>query len=286
MLTQSGTLYVVATPIGNLDDITIRAVSILKYVDLIAAEDTRHSRILLSHLGIKTPLKSYHEHNEAESTAFLIERLQQGENIALISDAGTPLVSDPGYKLICAAHEYNIHIVPVPGPSALISALSVAGLPTDRFIFEGFAPEKQAARIKRLTSLVEEQKTVIFYETPHRIVEFLKDAVDIFGQDRLAVIAREMTKRFEVVRKEPLGKLLDWIEEDTRQQRGEIVVLIQGSKTLTRQTGLGDQMLGVLLKHSISVKQAASIVAEITGDRKNELYNRALQLKHENKCRK
>ncbi|HHO68310.1 MAG TPA: 16S rRNA (cytidine(1402)-2'-O)-methyltransferase, partial [Gammaproteobacteria bacterium] len=193
----AGTLFVVATPIGNLGDMTPRGVEVLQQADLIAAEDTRHSRRLAEHFGIATPMLALHEHNERSVAARLVERLRQGESIALISDAGTPLISDPGYQLVRAAREAGVPVVPVPGASALVAALSVAGLPTDRFVFEGFLPPRQAARRKRLEALKDEPRTLVFYESSHRIVDSLNDLKDVFGPGRQALLARELTKAFE-----------------------------------------------------------------------------------------
>lgn len=225
---QPGKLYVVATPIGNLDDISPRALRTLREVALIAAEDTRHSIRLLQHFGITTALAACHDHNEREQGGRFVARLLAGDDVALISDAGTPLISDPGYHLVRQVRAAGIEVVPVPGPSALIAALSAAGLPSDRFIFEGFLPAKAAARRGRLDLLKEEPRTLIFYEAPHRVLESVQDMASLFGKDRHAVLARELTKTFETLKGAPLGELAEWIAADSNQQRGECVLLVTG----------------------------------------------------------
>ena len=227
--TQQGVLYVVATPIGNLQDITARALEVLRSVSRVAAEDTRHSRKLLAHYGIATPLVALHEHNERDITQRLLPSLAAGEDIALVSDAGTPLISDPGFYLVRAARQAGIRVVPVPGASALIAALSVAGLPTDRFYFEGFLPSRQAARLRRLEALQAETVTLVFFESSHRILACLADMAGVFGAAREATLARELTKTFETIHHGTLAELLAWIEADSNQQKGEFVVLLQGA---------------------------------------------------------
>ncbi|MCQ4300012.1 16S rRNA (cytidine(1402)-2'-O)-methyltransferase [Pseudomonas songnenensis] len=276
-----GTLYVVATPIGNLEDISARALRVLKEVSLIAAEDTRHSSRLLAHFGIQTPLAACHEHNEREEGGRFLGRLQAGENIALISDAGTPLISDPGYHLVRQARAAGVAVVPVPGACALIAALSAAGLPSDRFIFEGFLPAKAAARRARLETLKEEPRTLIFYEAPHRILESLRDFEDVFGGGRIAVLGRELTKTFETLKGLPLGQLRAWVEADSNQQRGECVVLVEGWHAPQDESAVSAESLRVLdlLLAEMPLKRAAAIAAEITGVRKNLLYQAALERK-------
>ncbi len=272
-------LFLVATPIGNLGDISSRALETLKSVDLIAAEDTRHSRRLLQHFAINTRLLACHEHNEEQQTPALIERMLKGHSIALISDAGTPLVSDPGYRLVQAALEQNIRVVPVPGPCAAIAALSASGLPTDRFVFEGFPPARQGARLNYLQALQAEQRTLVFYVSCHRITDTLKDMVAVFGGDRQAVLARELTKTFETIHKAALGELEQWVEADQNQQKGEIVVLVEGAP---EQDNEEQQLLNKLLPilvDELPVKQAAKIASKITGLHKNDLYRQALGLK-------
>jgi len=270
---------VVATPIGNLDDLSPRALLTLNEVSLIAAEDTRHSSKLLRHFGILTPVTAFHEHNEREKAAELVELLINGKSIALISDAGTPLVSDPGYRLVRAAHAAGIRVVPLPGACAAIAALSASGLPSDRFAFEGFPPVKSAARRAWYEALASEPRTLIVYESPHRIVESLQDMVAVFGATREAVYARELTKQFETVRHANLGEIARWVQEDANQQRGEVVVLIHGAVPVEAENSEDAvRILRILIKE-LPVSQAAALAAEITGQKKNQLYNLALQLK-------
>lgn len=278
MNAHSGTLYVVATPIGNLADMSQRAVETLQMVDLIAAEDTRHSLPLLQQFGIATPMQSCHEHNEAQISDRLVEQLHNGRNLALISDAGTPLVSDPGYLLIRKAAEQDIPVVPIPGPSALIAALSVSGLPTDRFRFEGFLPSKANARRERLQSLSDQTVTLVFYESSHRIRACLHDMVEAFGGEREAVVARELTKRFEQIERGPLGHLVEWSVADANRQKGEFVVMVHGAEATTAVDEAETRRVLAILLQSLSVKQAAAVAAEITGQRKNALYQLALEL--------
>ena len=226
------TLYIVATPIGNLDDITLRAINTLKSVDLIAAEDTRHSGLLLQHLGIKAKLFALHDHNEQEKAQVLIEKLKSGLSIALISDAGTPLINDPGYHLVKACRENNINVVPIPGACAAIAALSVAGLPSDKFSYEGFLPAKTKARQDYLTTLCEESRTMIFYESTHRLLETLNDMQTIWGCDKHIVLAKELTKTWETIVNYSVNELIDWLQEDSNRQKGEFVLIVEGhSKT-------------------------------------------------------
>lgn len=276
---QPGKLYVVATPIGNLDDISPRALRTLREVALIAAEDTRHSIRLLQHFGITTVLAACHDHNEREQGGRFVARLLAGDDVALISDAGTPLVSDPGYHLVRQVRAAGIEVVPVPGPSALIAALSAAGLPSDRFIFEGFLPAKAAARRGRLDLLKEEPRTLIFYEAPHRVLESVQDMASLFGKDRHAVLARELTKTFETLKGAPLGELAEWIAADSNQQRGECVLLVTGWQAPEGEDAISGEALRVLdlLLGELPVKRAAALAAEITGVRKNLLYQAALE---------
>ena len=226
---------------------------------------------------------AFHEHNERARTGNLINKLQRGESIALISDAGTPLLSDPGYYLVRAAHEHDIPVVPVPGASALLAALVAAGLPTDRFVFEGFLPNKTVARCKYLASLKKETGTLVFYEAPHRILACLQDMVEVFGAEREAVLARELTKTYETIRRDKLARLVEWVAEDLNQQRGEIVLVVAGGRPQVKQELSADvrHVLTVLLSH-LPVKQAATITAEITGEKKNRLYEAALKLGADN----
>ncbi|MBC9252111.1 16S rRNA (cytidine(1402)-2'-O)-methyltransferase [Pseudomonas alcaligenes] len=275
----SGTLYVVATPIGNLDDISARALRILREVALIAAEDTRHSVRLLQHFGIATPLAACHEHNEREQGGRFLAKLQAGEDVALISDAGTPLISDPGFHLVRAARAAGVRVVPVPGACALIAALSAAGLPSDRFSFEGFLPAKTAGRQARLQQVAEDSRTLIFYEAPHRILECLADMREVFGAEREAVLGRELTKTFETLKGLPLGELHDWVAADSNQQRGECVVLVAGWQAPEGDEAISGEALRVLdlLLAELPLKRAAALAAEITSVRKNLLYQVALE---------
>ncbi len=276
----TGTLYVVATPIGNLDDISARALKVLADVALIAAEDTRHSIRLMQHFGISTPLAACHEHNERSEGGRFLEKLLAGNDVALVSDAGTPLISDPGYHLVRQVRAAGIAVVPVPGACALIAALSAAGLPSDRFIFEGFLPAKTVARRTRLEQVKEEPRTLIFYEAPHRILECLEDMQAIFGDDRPAVLAREISKTFETIQSLPLGALREFVAADSNQQRGECVVLIGGwaaPQEGEQVDGEAQRVLGLLLAE-MPLKRAAALAAEITGVRKNVLYQFALEL--------
>lgn len=273
-------LYVVATPIGNLDDISRRAVEILNTVALIAAEDTRHSKKLLQHYGIKTKLISLHEHNEQERTAQLLQLLQSGQSLALISDAGTPLISDPGYPLVTAVRAAGFQVSPIPGACAAIAALSAAGLPSDRFIFEGFLPAKNQHRQHRLQALVAETRTLIFYEAPHRIVALVDAMLATFGPERYVVIARELTKTFETIYGASLLEIKNWMVSDPNQTRGEFVVLVQGA-TPTEKTAVGIDPVSVLkiLLAELPLKQAVTLAAKICGEKKNYLYELALQMR-------
>lgn len=271
-------LYVVATPIGNLLDITARAIDILKKVDLIAAEDTRHSARLMSHFDIRTPMISLHNHNERQRVDQLLARLQQGESIALISDAGTPLISDPGFIIVRAVRDAAIPVIPVPGCSAVITALCASGLPSDRFLFEGFLPAKKAARVQALEGLKAVRATLVFYESPHRILESLQDMSSVFGEDRLAVIARELTKTFETIQMLPLAEMIEWVSSDSNQQRGELVVLVHGEEVEEKSEELSPDIWKVLnvLADELPLKQAAALAAKITGEKKNRLYQAVL----------
>lgn len=279
-MSDAGTLYVVATPIGNLEDMTPRAVRVLSQADVIAAEDTRHSAKLLRHFNVGTKTEAIHEHNERSQVPRLVEFLKSGKSIAFITDAGTPLVSDPGFHLVRAARQAGIRVVPVPGACAAIAALSAAGLPSDRFVFEGFPPAKSAARRAVFEKLREEGRTLIFYESPHRILESLKDMGEVFGGAREAVLAREMTKQFETLHAGTLAELLEWIERDANQQLGEFVVLIQGVSRAEREAMdvEAERVLRILLEE-LPVSQAVTLAAKITGLKKNKLYEYALSLK-------
>lgn len=275
----AGTLYVVATPIGNLDDMSARALKVLANVALIAAEDTRHSVRLLQHFGIDTPLAACHEHNERDEGGRFITRLLAGDDVALVSDAGTPLISDPGYHLVRQARAAGVKVVPVPGACALIAALSAAGLPSDRFIFEGFLPAKSAGRKARLEQVREEPRTLIFYEAPHRILECLEDMEAVFGGERPALLARELTKTFETLKGLPLAELRAFVADDVNQQRGECVVLVAGWSAPQDDQAISTEAQRVLdlLLAELPLKRAAALAAEITGVRKNLLYQAALE---------
>lgn len=280
MISEYSALYIVATPIGNLGDMSQRAVEILQQVALIAAEDTRHSARLLRHFAVSTPCVALHEHNEREQSSRLLQRLANGESVALIADAGTPLLSDPGFHLVQQARLQGIRVIPVPGPSAVIAALSVSGLPTDCFKFIGFLPAKAAARRQRLAALVAEPCTLAFYESPHRILESLVDMGEILGGDREAVLARELTKTFETVQGGSLATLHTFVSSDANQQKGEMVLLVAGAPAV--ETALDpevERILGVLLEE-LPVKQAAALAARITGVKKNQLYQQALAMKN------
>lgn len=277
MSNLSAGLYVVATPIGNLEDLTPRALRVLSQADLIAAEDTRHSAKLLKYYSIRTPTVSLHEHNERAQVPRLIEAMRAGKSIALISDAGTPLVSDPGFHVVRAAREAGLRVVPVPGPCAAIAALSAAGLPTDRFAFEGFPPARAPARRAAFAAAATEARTLVYYESAHRIVESLADMAAVFGAERPAVVARELTKAFETFHAGTLAALQARIEADRNEQRGEFVVLVHGAAPAPAAVRERERVLRVLLTE-LPVKQAASLAAQLTGAPRNELYRQALAL--------
>jgi 16S rRNA (cytidine1402-2'-O)-methyltransferase len=275
---RPGTIYVVATPIGNLGDMTARAREVLSAVSRIAAEDTRHTRQLLQQLGIDGDLTSLHEHNESEKSAALLERVAAGESLAIVSDAGTPLISDPGFPLIAAARQRGIAVVAVPGACAAIAALSIAGLPTDRFIFEGFLPAKSAARRSHLTSLAMEPRTLVFYEAPHRLRETLEDMATVLGAERRATVSRELTKRFETSYSGSLQELTGQALQDENMSRGEIVIVVAGADPQPNALALDAQPLLRALLDELSPAQAAKIAARITGTKRAELYDLALRI--------
>lgn len=276
---QRGVLYLVATPIGNLTDITPRAIATLKKVSCIAAEDTRHSATLLRYLQINTPLVSYHDHNEREMAPLLTARLQDGEEIALISDAGTPLLNDPGFQLITAAIANAIPVIPIPGANAISCALSAAGLPCGRFLFEGFLPTQTTARREYLSSLRKELRTLVFYESPYRLSATLIDMVDIFGASRRAVIARELTKIHETFLRDSLENLAALVQNDANQQRGEIVLLVAGAPPDNEIAERENEAARIfaLLKNDLPASRAVALAAQITGVRKNLLYARLIK---------
>jgi 16S rRNA (cytidine1402-2'-O)-methyltransferase len=271
-MADAGKLWVVATPIGNLDDLSPRAREVLANVDLIAAEDTRHSASLLRHFGIATKCVALHEHNERDVSGDLIKRMQDGATLALISDAGTPLISDPGFRLVRAAREAGIEVSTVPGACAAIAALSIAGLPSDRFVFEGFLPSKSGARKSHLESLRAESRTLIFYESSHRIAEMLRDAAAIFG-DRHGVVARELTKLYETVLEGTLPQLAERVAGDADQQRGEFVVLIAGSSDDAEARSLAEgRRIYEVLRRELPPGRAAKLAADLSGASRNALY--------------
>ncbi|HEY8570083.1 16S rRNA (cytidine(1402)-2'-O)-methyltransferase [Microbulbifer sp.] len=273
-------LYIVATPIGNLADMVPRAVEVLQSADLVAAEDTRHSQRLFSHFSIDSPLVAYHDHSDDQRTEKILERLQQGQTVALISDAGTPLISDPGYRLVREARERGFAVVPIPGPCAFVAALSAAGLPSDRFTFEGFLPAKPLAREKALQALAGETRTMVFYEAPHRVLDTLDAMRQSFGDTREAVIARELTKAFETIHLLPLAELVEWVRADSNQQRGEIVLLVRGAdETKASELDAESERVMKLLLAELPPKRAAAVAAEITGVNKKLLYNWSLEQK-------
>ena len=274
---MSGTLFVVATPIGNLEDLSQRARQTLADVDLVAAEDTRHTGRLLMHLGLKTRQFALHEHNEARAAQALIEQLKDGKSVALVSDAGTPLVSDPGYRLVQAAHANGIAVSPIPGPSAVTSALSVSGLPTDRFGFEGFPPAKRPARRKWLQARASESRTLVFFVAVHRIAATLADMVDVFGADREAFLGRELTKMHEQCVSASLGELLDQVSNGAIVSKGEFVIAVRGSTPAADSSVHVDRLLSELLE-LVPATRAAAIAARITGGRRKALYQRILEL--------
>mgnify|MGYP000064788961 CR=1 FL=1 len=271
------TLYIVPTPIGNLADITQRALDVLANVDLIAAEDTRHTSRLLSHFSISTRTFALHDHNEQQKADFLIEKLQAGTSIALVSDAGTPLISDPGYHLVNRCRHAGVKVVPLPGPCAVITALSGSGLPSDRFSFEGFLPPKSKGRRDCFQALADDARTLIFYESPHRINDSLSDMLAVLGPDRQVVLARELTKTYETIYGAPLGELIDWIAEDSNRVRGEMVVLVAGHRAQKDELSIEVLRTLTLLAKELPLKKAAALAAEIHGGKKNALYKWGLE---------
>jgi len=272
-----GALYVVATPIGNLQDISLRALEVLRTVDLILAEDTRHSARLLGHFGINSAVNSFHDHSTRKLTEDIIRRLRDGAAMALIADAGTPLISDPGYPLLNAALAAGIRVIPIPGPSALTSALSVAGLPTEKFVFEGFLPAKRASRLQRLQELARESRTQVFYEAPHRICRLLEDLIQCYGPQRTATLAKELTKLHETIRKDTLDSLYRWLLEDVTRQKGEFVLIVAGDIASVPENSELERVLKVLLR-TMSAREAVGVAAEILKEPRNKLYQLAVRL--------
>jgi 16S rRNA (cytidine1402-2'-O)-methyltransferase len=274
---SSGTLYIVSTPIGNLEDITLRAIRVLKEADLIAAEDTRHTRHLLDRYEIMTPLTSYHDHNKEEKAPVLVARLLEGKSVALVSDAGTPGISDPGYFLINLAVDQKVPVVPIPGATAAIAALSISGLPTDSFVFEGFLPAKHGARLKRLQKLATEERTIIFYEAPHKMVKTIEDMIEVFG-DRRAVMTRELTKIHEETIRGTLFDILKRLNEGTL--KGEFTVIVHGasSEAANQDIDAAEYLKNLMLHRGLTKKEAIAAAAEELGLPKKEVYKESLKL--------
>ncbi len=269
---SSSTLFVVATPIGNMNDITLRALEVLKEVNVIAAEDTRHTRLLLSRHGIDTPMLAFHEHNEERVAPRLVDKMLGGQSIALVSDAGTPLLSDPGYRLIRLAVLARIKVSPLPGPSAVTAALSVSGLATDRFAFEGFLPSRRSARVKHLEFLRNEPRSMVLFESSHRILASIGDMIAVMGGGRQAVICREMTKQFETILRGSLAELQQWLAGDSNQRKGEFVIVLAPGHSEQTEDMDRAQELGVALQEYLSLSQAARVAARIFGVSRRELY--------------
>ena len=274
----TGILYIVATPIGNLQDITQRALETFSHVDLIAAEDTRHSGLLLSHYGIKKPFFALHDHNEQEKAHILVEKLKQGSHIALISDAGTPLISDPGFHLVRQCREAGIRVVPLPGACAAITALCASGIASDRFCFEGFLPAKSKARKDKLENIAEEDRTLIFYESTHRILDTLEDMQSMLGEERYIVLAREITKTWETITGNTIKNLREWLLEDPNRTKGEMVLIVEGKPKSDNNEEISPQAVKALelITEELPLKKAAAIVAELYGYKKNALYQLGL----------
>lgn len=275
-MANAGVLYIVPTPIGNLGDMVPRALEVLQSVDLVAAEDTRHSGKLLHHFNINTSMVAYHDHSDQGREQYLLQQLLNGKSIALISDAGTPLISDPGYRLVYLARAAGVQVSPIPGACAAIAALSASGLPSDRFTFEGFLPAKTVARQKLLSRLSRDPRTLIFYESPHRIVDALVDLHQVLGDERSVVMAREISKTFETFLSGSAAQLAQWVREDPNQQKGEIVLIVQGFHTVIDPDAISaeaEHLMEVLLDEGLALKQAATIAARLSGEKKNRLYD-------------
>lgn len=275
---SASTLYIVPTPIGNLGDITQRALSVLKHVVLIAAEDTRHTGLFLQHFAINARLFALHDHNEQQKAETLLAKLQEGQSIALVSDAGTPLINDPGYHLVRTCREAGIRVVPLPGPCAAIAALSAAGLPSDRFCYEGFLPAKSKGRHDTLKAIEQEPRTLIFYESTHRLLNSLEDICAVLGESRYVVLARELTKTWESIHGAPVGELLSWVKEDKNRRKGEMVLIVEGFKVQSHDELPAEALRTLaLLQTELPLKKAAALAAEIHGVKKNALYKNALE---------
>ncbi|MFZ7233433.1 16S rRNA (cytidine(1402)-2'-O)-methyltransferase [Avibacterium avium] len=274
----TGILYIVATPIGNLQDISQRALQVLEQVDLVAAEDTRHSGLLLSHYGIKKPFFALHDHNEQQKADILCEKLLQGITIALVSDAGTPLISDPGFHLVRKCRQAGIKIVPIPGACAAIAGLCASGIASDRFCFEGFLPAKSKARCDKLENLAKEDRTLIFYESTHRILDCLADMEKVFGAERYVVLARELTKTWETIHGDEVGALRQWVSEDPNRSKGEMVLIVEGNVNSEAESFSSEAIKALtLIAKELPLKKAAAIVAELYGYKKNALYQFGLE---------
>ncbi|WMC10130.1 16S rRNA (cytidine(1402)-2'-O)-methyltransferase [Oceanimonas pelagia] len=276
-MSPAAALYIVPTPIGNLADISQRALDTLRQVDVIACEDTRHTGKLLSHYQIGTPTWALHDHNEQHKAEQLVGRLLEGKSIALVSDAGTPLISDPGYHLVNRCREAGVQVVALPGPCAAVTALSAAGLPTDRFVFEGFLPAKDKARTDKLESLKDEPRTMVFYESPRRLLDTMAALVAVMGPERHVVVARELTKAFETIHSLPAGEMLGWLKEDANRSRGEIVLMVAGHKAEADDLPVPALKTLALLSADLGLKKAAALTAEIHGLKKNALYKYGLE---------
>lgn len=274
---SASTLYIVPTPIGNLGDITQRALTVLASVDLVAAEDTRHTGLLLQHFAINARLFALHDHNEQQKADVLLAKLQEGQSIALVSDAGTPLINDPGYHLVRRCREAGVRVVPLPGACAAITALSAAGLPSDRFCYEGFLPAKSKGRCDALRALSDEPRTLIFYESTHRVLDTLQDMVSVWGAARYVVLARELTKTWESLYGAPVGELLAWVQADENRRKGEMVLIVEGHKAEEDALPADALRTLALLQAELPLKKAAALAAEIHGVKKNALYKYALE---------
>ncbi|QPI42729.1 MULTISPECIES: 16S rRNA (cytidine(1402)-2'-O)-methyltransferase [Pectobacterium] len=274
---SASTLYIVPTPIGNLGDITQRALAVLASVDLIAAEDTRHTGLLLQHFAINARLFALHDHNEQQKADVLLAKLQSGQSIALVSDAGTPLINDPGYHLVRRCREAGVRVVPLPGACAAITALSASGLASDRFCYEGFLPAKTKARKDTLRDLGEERRTLIFYESTHRLLDSLQDISEVLGAERYVVLAREITKTWESIHGAPVGELLAWIKEDENRRKGEMVLIVEGHQADDSALSAEALRTLMLLRAELPLKKAAALAAEIHGVKKNALYRYGLE---------
>ncbi|MFP1743063.1 16S rRNA (cytidine(1402)-2'-O)-methyltransferase [Lonsdalea quercina] len=274
---SASTLYIVPTPIGNLGDMTQRALNVLKSVDLIAAEDTRHTGLLLQHFAINARLFALHDHNEQQKAEQLLSRLQSGMSVALVSDAGTPLINDPGYHVVRRCREAGVRVVPLPGACAAIAALSAAGLASDRFCYEGFLPAKTKARKDTLQAMLEEPRTLIYYESTHRLLDSLRDMVAVLGPQRYVVLARELTKTWESIYGAPVAELLAWVEEDDNRRKGEMVLIVEGYHRDDSALPAEALRTLALLQAELPLKKAAALAAEIHGVKKNALYRHALE---------